>query len=258
MPEHYIIKPVISAVQNESGFPNLSTVDLSCGEGSLVNELREKGCRAIGTRYKSGDYIIKNDRLQETSSLIVEGVDLTKPLPFDDSHFDVVTLTEVVEHLSEYRKLIYEVGRILKPGGILLLSTPNIHRLHSRICFLLTGTHKLITRRVGWDVPKEELYRHHISPVSLPYLHTLLHQADLSIERLCLTRMKFRYFLTALLYPAVALASMFKFNGGRHNNEEYHRGERELRRWMLHPVTLFSEQLFLVARKSPQPDHIND
>ncbi len=46
-------------------------------------------------------------------------------LPFEDNFFDKVVSFETIEHLENYKKFIKEIERILKPGGKLILSTPN-------------------------------------------------------------------------------------------------------------------------------------
>lgn len=46
-------------------------------------------------------------------------------LPFRDAAFDFVVSFEVIEHLPDYRALLSEARRVLKPGGIFLVSTPN-------------------------------------------------------------------------------------------------------------------------------------
>lgn len=52
--------------------------------------------------------------------------DLSKPsLPFADAEFDFVYCSEVLEHLREPETLIAEIGRIAKPAGHLLMTTPN-------------------------------------------------------------------------------------------------------------------------------------
>src|SRR5207248_3573290 len=107
-----------------------------------------------------------------------------RPLPYSPSSFDLVILSEVAEHLPTIVPLVPEIGRVLAPGGHLILSTPNIARLHSRFHFFWTGTHKLIRRRVGWDLSPGDLYAFHIGPIDFPLLHTLLHQANLEILRL--------------------------------------------------------------------------
>lgn len=52
-------------------------------------------------------------------------VDVNRGLPFDDGRFDMVWCTEVVEHLDSPSHFAREARRILKPGGRLLLTTPN-------------------------------------------------------------------------------------------------------------------------------------
>jgi SAM-dependent methyltransferase len=57
--------------------------------------------------------------------------DLTLPWPFKTSSFDIVISTWVIEHLSEPRRFFFEAYRVLAEGGILVVTTPFIHRLHS-------------------------------------------------------------------------------------------------------------------------------
>lgn len=46
-------------------------------------------------------------------------------LPFDDSTFDVITSFETLEHIKEYQCFIKECKRVLRPHGLLIISTPN-------------------------------------------------------------------------------------------------------------------------------------
>lgn len=57
--------------------------------------------------------------------------------PFPDNEFDLVILTEIFEHLAvDPLRALKEVRRILKPNGLLILSTPNLYTLHKIIMFL--------------------------------------------------------------------------------------------------------------------------
>jgi SAM-dependent methyltransferase len=55
------------------------------------------------------------------------------PLPFKDKAFDVVFAGELIEHLSDPRTALVEFDRVLRPGGTLVLTTPNRHRLANRV-----------------------------------------------------------------------------------------------------------------------------
>jgi len=57
-------------------------------------------------------------------------------LPFENSYFDAVFAGEVIEHLFDPDHFFNEIYRVLKPGGIFVLSTPNLAAIHNRIALL--------------------------------------------------------------------------------------------------------------------------
>jgi SAM-dependent methyltransferase len=66
-------------------------------------------------------------------------VDIISGFPYEDGSFDMAVSIEVMEHIYDHERFFAEAHRILKPGGRLFLSTPNILSLKSRMRFLLSG-----------------------------------------------------------------------------------------------------------------------
>lgn len=92
-------------------------LDLGCGNGELFE--------LVGTSIKRGyglDIDLKNHRV---GNIIYKKYDLEKEdLPFEDNHFDCVTMLAVIEHLNNWQKIVAEARRVLKKDGIFLVTTP--------------------------------------------------------------------------------------------------------------------------------------
>jgi SAM-dependent methyltransferase len=241
--QHFITRAILKVIRGLPRFPQLRVLDLSCGRGEILADLHRAGCTVRGTHFREDDYEIKSGKESFlTPAIPVDtNVDLMQRLPYGDASFDVVILSEVVEHLPTWIPVIREAGRVLRAGGTLVLSTPNIQRLHSRWHFFWSGTHKLIRERPGWEVGADELYAYHINPVDFPLLHTVLHQGGMRVRALRFTRFKPEHAWLFLLWPLVWLSTRAEVRGSE--------GESDLFRWMMHPAMLASEQLLVVAER---------
>jgi SAM-dependent methyltransferase len=60
-------------------------------------------------------------------------------LPYPDDHFDAVVAIEVIEHIEDQFAFLRELARVAKPGGMVILTTPNVLNANSRVRTLLTG-----------------------------------------------------------------------------------------------------------------------
>jgi len=67
--------------------------------------------------------------------------DLNEPVPEHGNAFDVVVAAEIVEHLENPRFMIREVFRILRPGGVALITTPNNESWRSLAALLIRGNY---------------------------------------------------------------------------------------------------------------------
>lgn len=101
---------------------NKRVLDIACGTGYGVAILKRTADHVTGVDVDvdaaSEAQAVCDDK---AAVLLADGLGL----PFADESFDVVTSFETLEHLYERAKFLSELHRVLKPNGVLLLSTPN-------------------------------------------------------------------------------------------------------------------------------------
>lgn len=73
-------------------------------------------------------------------------VDANQPLPFPDDHFDLVWSSEVIEHLQTPASSLDELRRVVRPGGDIVLTTPNSYMWLFRLIALFGLTPERIQR----------------------------------------------------------------------------------------------------------------
>lgn len=67
--------------------------------------------------------------------------DLNAPLPLADASFDLIVAIEIIEHLENPRATAREWRRLLRPGGTLVMSTPNVESIRSLLSLFARGQH---------------------------------------------------------------------------------------------------------------------
>lgn len=94
-------------------------LDIGCSVGATVKAAEDMGWDATGVDVSQGAIDFCHDR-----GLDCHKIDGTA-LPFDDNTFDLVTNWHVIEHVSDVRETLAEWRRVLKPGGAMILETPD-------------------------------------------------------------------------------------------------------------------------------------
>jgi 2-polyprenyl-6-hydroxyphenyl methylase/3-demethylubiquinone-9 3-methyltransferase len=105
-----------------------SVLDLGCGEGTFTTLLAEAGAAPVGVDI--AEHALERARARHPH-LDFRLVPEDGPLPFDDAGFDLVWATEVLAHVGDTARLLSELRRVLRPRGLLLITTPYHGRVQS-------------------------------------------------------------------------------------------------------------------------------
>lgn len=111
--------------------PRGALLDVPAGEGALAARLIDAGFDV-----RCCDLYPEIFRLDAVD---IHRGNLDAELPFDDKSFDYVTCIEGLEHIANPQQAIREFARVLKPGGHLIVSVPNILNIEERMKWLLYG-----------------------------------------------------------------------------------------------------------------------
>jgi 2-polyprenyl-3-methyl-5-hydroxy-6-metoxy-1,4-benzoquinol methylase len=147
-------KSQVRLIQKYASGTNL--LDIGCAQGFFLFSASKAGytTRGIEISQDAAAYAIKEFGLDVEAKPFEE-------LRFPESSFDVVTLWQVLEHVPYPLTVLKEVYRILKPGGLIVASTPNIEGIPAKIL-----------RKKWWDIK-----RLHINQFTTKTLADILHNA---------------------------------------------------------------------------------
>jgi len=98
-------------------------LDIGCGSSRIIQSAPD----SIGLDTE----ISKLRFLRRTNSLLVRGS--TLQLPFPAERFSSVVSSQVIEHVPHDRRIFLEINRVLKPGGTLVIGTPDYARVQWRL-----------------------------------------------------------------------------------------------------------------------------
>ena len=173
--ENPLLNKVIDIIKSEK---RGRVLDLGCARGSYSIKIKEMGYDVVAADAHS-DFLYKDE-------IEFRLCDATKKLPFPNDSFDYVLLVELVEHLRNPYFLMNEINRILRKGGKVILSTPNILNIKSRMRFLTEGSYDYYREPPLDQIRqlKENIYQLHIFPCRYHELEFLLSDCGFEIDSL--------------------------------------------------------------------------
>ncbi len=105
-------------------------LDIGCGTGFLLEQLAARGLSGVGVDLSPESVEIANQRLAELGAADRLTAQVGSAYEPPEGPFDLVTITDVLEHLEDPRACLTAARERLAPGGVIVVSTPNRRSLH--------------------------------------------------------------------------------------------------------------------------------
>jgi len=215
-------------------------LDAPAGTGGLSQRLKEVGFDVVAADI-------------DPDLFCVEGVscrraDLNMDLPFSDGIFDFVLCSNGIEHLEDPFHFVRECFRILKERGKLVITTPNLLNLKSRVANLLVG-YNLFTGRPCNEVD-EFSGGEHIHLANYYELRVNLHRNGFRILEATTHEFSNTAMILFFLFPFIYLVTYRAFR--RERNPMQRERNKEILNHVLSADLIFGKKLFLVAEKDPR------
>jgi len=161
--------------------PDAALLDVGCLEGSLTRLYAER----IGTRRVHGVDVagLEGARRRGVDAIAFD-LNSGAPLPYPDAHFDAVVCIETLEHVLPTDRLVCELHRVLKPGGIGIIDVPRLDSFLNIALLLLgyqpPGIECSRERRYG-SINRESMLTGHVAYFTRRALHEMLEAAGFRI-----------------------------------------------------------------------------
>ena len=130
-------------------------LDVGCSQGIVAILLGREGFEVVGVDVQTSriEYATEDLAKEEeaTRQRVTFMVGDAGELPFPDDHFDSVIMGEVIEHLAAPDRVLQEAARVLRPGGVLVLTTPFgvLHHHDHKQTFFPDDLYELVSKYFG-------------------------------------------------------------------------------------------------------------
>ncbi len=147
--------------------PNARILDLGAGEGALSSRLSDLGFNVIAVDKDKSSFKCKKSEFYQ--------IDFDKPDELNnfvnkyENYFDAVLGIEVIEHVQDQWQYVRQLMKMVKSGGIILITTPNTTSWLSRVIYFISGRfHQFSDADLSYG---------HINPISAWELDLILCQS---------------------------------------------------------------------------------
>ena len=244
---HRIEQTVFNLVKKYFPDPNILLLELCPGQGELSRAL-------LNSNYKNLEALDINPENFKAIGIKCHKGNLGEDLLFNNESYDLVIAVEGIEHLENQYHFVNECNRILKPGGILIITTPNIVSFGSRIKFLFTGFYSLCTRPLSEF--KKDWVTEHIAPLTFWQLRHILHTNGMFIQEIQTDHIRRSSLIGLAFYPISYLITYLNVTSRSNEIEPKQlRVNKDINNQM-HNLSLFFGRTMIVVAKKEEHDYI--
>ncbi len=127
------VKALLSLVDS-SGKRSIA-LDIGCYNGEIAEKIKNKiGKECVMYGVDAAENIAEEAKKR---NIIFKHNDINIGLNFPENMFDLIFAGEIIEHIYDTDFFVSEIKRVLKPNGVLIITTPNMASLGRRICYFL-------------------------------------------------------------------------------------------------------------------------
>ena len=199
--------------KNKERFRSKLIIDFPAGNG-----ITSKIIKDIGAVPLSFDLFPEYFNIE---GLKCERANISKKLPIENKIADALICQEGIEHFTDQFKALKEFNRVLKPGGTLLITTPNYSNLRAKLSYLLSESERFNSIMPPNEIDSiwmskqditEEFYFGHIFLIGIQKLRVLAKLAGFKIRKIHFTRLKSTsLILLFIFYPFILISNIITY-----------------------------------------------
>lgn len=127
-----------------------SVLDVGCGSGLLLELLRPLSARLVGIDFSERMIRLARERVPEARLVLADA----ESLPFTDGSFDVVVSATVIQNAPSPERVLNEIARVLRKGGLAVLTS--LKRKHTHITLRNLATSAQLRVKDSGNIPDSE------------------------------------------------------------------------------------------------------
>lgn len=210
-------------LNNKESLKGKRIVDFPAGNGITSRIIKEIGAEPLAF-----------DLFPEyftTDGIHCERANITNGLPLPDKNADAIICQEGIEHFSDQLQSLREFNRILKPSGMLLVTTPNYSNIRAKLSYLLGETERFNSMMAPNELDSiwmskqditDEIYYGHIFLIGIQKLRVLARLSGFRIKKVHFTRTKSTSaILLPFFYPFIYFSNWIAYRKNLRKNKNY-------------------------------------